>query len=282
MKHPVLQLRVVTGPNEVVSCPELHKNTSTQRCVSCRYWKGLQRSVVEGTFVRCGYQHRDEETMEAAYDRSSIIHFEQTAECDRIGIELRNTTSRHIVVPIDFSPASLAAAELASDVAAAQESATVTLLSVVTARDVAPVRKRLRLVEERIARQLGSAAVRLRSTIHTGNPVDELLRLAATGVDLVVMGIRGINSLGSGIGSVARLMIEQAACSVLCVRGDTQDSTEHPTLARGSVATLVVAAPVALALPRKRIKNDNREGTSFGGEERLWTELFKQRCRALI
>src|ERR1700758_5380770 len=74
----------------------------------------------------------------------------------------------------------------------------------------------------------GSRGSRIVSKILTGNPVDMICNYAdELGVDLVVVGSRGLGNAGTLIlGSVSEKVVRKCSHSVLVVKGDQQGSSD--------------------------------------------------------
>ncbi len=140
-----------------------------------------------------------------------------------------------ILVPYDGSQSSVRALELAGDIAAKYK-ASLTALHVVTGGKVpsslehfaeiehlddedVPMALGERLLEDadRIARRSGAATVTtLRSQ---GDPASEILGKAADGIDLIVIGSRGLGELrGLLLGSVSHKVTQLAKCACITVR----------------------------------------------------------------
>lgn len=130
-------------------------------------------------------------------------------------------TFHSILVPVDGSPASLAALEQAI-VIAQDYDAHVHMLQVTPARD--PLSAETRDDIEDVVFAAAGRARHLLGPLFTvesivGEPVHEIIAYAQDGFDLIVVGTRG----GSGrmhalMGSVAESIVRNAPCPVLTVR----------------------------------------------------------------
>jgi nucleotide-binding universal stress UspA family protein len=127
---------------------------------------------------------------------------------------------RHILVPVDGSPASLAALEHAVTLASDYD-AKVEVLHVI------PIETPLAMRDEEAERGISAAIVRAREALGglvtyrtaSGEPLREIVRAGRSGVDLIVMGTHGrIGRLHSLLGSVAEGVVRNAACPVMTVR----------------------------------------------------------------
>lgn len=142
-----------------------------------------------------------------------------------------------ILVPVDFSPQSDRAAEVALEVATAI-GAEIHLLHVYgipvgiagpgiydTALPVTVMTdlrdSAAKALEERVAR-LGAGGVKVSGLVREGVPAQSIVEVAEElGAGLIVMGTRGLSGLKHVLlGSVAERTIRQAACPVLTVPGE--------------------------------------------------------------
>lgn len=133
-------------------------------------------------------------------------------------------TLESILVPIDGSPASLAALDHA--VTLAQDyGASVDVLHVVPIRDplTAEVRAESeRAIEAAVERAKQALGDRLRRSRKVGDPLVEIVQHARDRVDLIVLGTHGrIGRLHELLGSIAEGVIRNAPCPVLTVRDQT-------------------------------------------------------------
>lgn len=161
-------------------------------------------------------------------------------------------TIKKILVPVDFSAASLAGLEFAADLARTLR-ASLEVLHVVEIATYAPMMgvsvdlRRLREGHEqaalarleKLAAALGTRGVRCGAAIKIGIApyaiVDEAER---SGADLVVMATHGRHGVERLlIGSVAERVVRAAGCPVLTVRAGrrrTRRTSAKPRAARGS------------------------------------------------
>jgi nucleotide-binding universal stress UspA family protein len=150
-------------------------------------------------------------------------------------------TIRRILVPLDFSPASSAALELAVTLAKAND-ASVDVLHVwqppglmpTGLLAIAPGREGPPLTLEELARERAEVGLKdaratlehqhIQSHAHlgVGNPAQEILDVANTQhSDLIVIGTRGKGGLAHLLlGSVAEKVVRHAHCPVITVRGE--------------------------------------------------------------
>jgi nucleotide-binding universal stress UspA family protein len=147
---------------------------------------------------------------------------------------------RRVVVACDGSPDSLDAVRFLAGLPLGRET-TVSLLGVVTLPPVPPsgpemlalpwpptmdafiVEQKAELngVLARAAGELGGAVGHVERSVVVGHPAAEILAAAeAPGVDLVVIGARGLGLLGRLVlGSVSDRVVHHASCPVLVVKG---------------------------------------------------------------
>jgi nucleotide-binding universal stress UspA family protein len=134
---------------------------------------------------------------------------------------------RKILCPVDFDPNSVAALDLARDLAR-QNRASIFLFHVVPMPAEGPergvvYREREDEAEkhlERLARARLKGKVRYQISVVTGRPDRSVINAVRnTGADLVVMGTRGRKGLSRLLlGSVAERVAREARCPVLIVR----------------------------------------------------------------
>jgi universal stress protein A len=147
---------------------------------------------------------------------------------------------RKILVPTDFSPSSIAALEIAGELAARLDAA-LTLINVYEVPELitssiasavgttAAVLQQLesdfaavsaKRLEELLAAHPVAPGVRVERSLARGTPWVQIIRLAEeAGFDLIVMGTRGRTELAQMVlGSVAAKVIRKAPCPVMTVR----------------------------------------------------------------
>jgi len=73
-------------------------------------------------------------------------------------------------------------------------------------------------VLERSRMLLAEAGVKADFIVAHGNPVEEILREARKGYDLLILGFEGVGKRTFGIGSVGSRVLEKAPCSVMVVK----------------------------------------------------------------
>ena len=134
-------------------------------------------------------------------------------------------TLQTILVPVDGSPASLAALDDAV-VLAQDYNARIEVLHIIPPEDpLAPdVRdetdRAMDAAIERAKESLGED--RITRTVKVGDPLLEIVKQARDRVDLIVMGTHGrIGRLHELLGSIAEGVIRNAPCPVLTVRDQT-------------------------------------------------------------
>ena len=133
---------------------------------------------------------------------------------------------RRVLVPIDFSPPSMAALEPASSLARAF-GASLEILSVIEGGD--PGDEGTEQTEKLRVASAGLACGETpRIVVRSGKPSEEILaEAAARDIDLIVMGSRGLSPVEQiTLGSVAESAIQNASCPVLVVK-------EHLVLGSG-------------------------------------------------
>lgn len=118
----------------------------------------------------------------------------------------RELRPRRMVVGVDGSPRSVAAADVAAALAKRFDADLTTITG---------------LGGKRVDPQAVSAAFPTSNVVDVG-PVDALVR-ASKSADLVVVGSRGLHGL-TALGSVSERVAHRADCSVLVVRSPTEDS----------------------------------------------------------
>lgn len=150
-------------------------------------------------------------------------------------------SSRSILCPVDFSPASLVAVSLASE-EAVRRNATLDLVHVWLpgldmTGEVPPIPLSQKPPVETLARELRSLAVDLPDDgvgIHVkgGDPVDAIVQLAeALGSELLVLGTHASDELPHWmIGSVCRPLLERSPCPLLICRGPAKPSPSNQSL----------------------------------------------------
>jgi nucleotide-binding universal stress UspA family protein len=130
-------------------------------------------------------------------------------------------TLHSILVPIDGSPASLAALEHAM-VLAEDYGATIEVLHIVLPNDPLTAAARVeieRAMDASVERAREALGERLSRRTVVGEPLREIIDAAENDVDLIVMGTHGlIGRLHSVLGSVAEGTVRNAPCPVLTVR----------------------------------------------------------------
>jgi len=150
---------------------------------------------------------------------------------------------KKILVPIDGSDASRAAAETAVELAKNCGSE-ITFLTVVEIRhefvfanysdhalmgpDYLEIRENLLRMDtenstrmlDKVVESLDCAGLKTGKTVVTGDPYAQIVNTAAEGeYDMIVMGHRGLNPLKRlFIGSVAKKVVDDSPCSVLIVK----------------------------------------------------------------
>ena len=135
---------------------------------------------------------------------------------------------KHIAVAVDGSENSMRAVNQAIDLAKASEGAQVDILSVI-AIDVYsdmvydPVKAHGEAQTELVQPALGAfaqAGITPELVLLHGRPADEIVRYAnKNGVDLIVIGSRGLNALQEfAIGSVSHKVIKHSTCPTLVVK----------------------------------------------------------------
>jgi nucleotide-binding universal stress UspA family protein len=145
------------------------------------------------------------------------------------------TELRRILVPVDFSACSRAALDYASFLAQ-RLGATVDVVHVWDAPPYLGPEVLLHIPGETrltLAQFAGARAQRdlehflasvehpgvVKGRVETGDPCDTILRLAAEGYDLIVMGTHGRSGLAHVLlGSVAEKVVRRAPCPVLTIR----------------------------------------------------------------
>jgi nucleotide-binding universal stress UspA family protein len=149
-----------------------------------------------------------------------------------------------ILVPIDFSDFSRRALEVATDMAS-RLGATLLLVHILPAipdlpKDVSIFKEGTynRELNESAAKQLSELAttlantnVKVRTEVGTANDVGmELVRIAEhDNVDIIVIATHGMTGWRRiAFGSVARKVVEQAACPVLVLRAKVADHSAEP------------------------------------------------------
>lgn len=143
----------------------------------------------------------------------------------------RRTMIRRILVPVDFSPASLHALDYAVD-RAREWSATIVLLHVLepmlaesrfSAPRLSTLKTEVRLVKQRLlflARKRVGARIPVKPWLLNGEAGEQILKAAErTGSDLIIMGSAGRKGLQRLLlGSVAERVVRNANCPVTIVR----------------------------------------------------------------
>jgi nucleotide-binding universal stress UspA family protein len=140
----------------------------------------------------------------------------------------RSAGIRSILTPVDGSPSSRRAVQLAAGMARAFE-ARLTLLHVVPVHEIPVLMAEAEdpREEPQATLVLGEAAKRARAlgvepeiVVRRGHPAAQILRLAeATRPDLIVMGTRALSSARSVLmGSVSRAVARRAKSQVVLVR----------------------------------------------------------------
>lgn len=147
---------------------------------------------------------------------------------------------KHILIPVDGSPAAFKALDLAIDLAERYQGAALTLLHVMPPREVPDAIRRFAEVEhikegvqwlysrevaDNIMREAerhteGRKVGPVKVIVDNGDPARLVCRLAAdVGVDAIVMGTRGLSDLaGVVLGSVSHKVTHLAPCTVITVR----------------------------------------------------------------
>jgi nucleotide-binding universal stress UspA family protein len=134
---------------------------------------------------------------------------------------------KRILSAVDFSPDSVEGFRIAVEMSSVP-SASLHLLHVIEARPTVPVDAASEIVEEanaaidRLVAACGPIpeSTEFTTEIANGEPFDEILsRARAWRADLIVLGAKGVASLGSIIlGGTAEHVMREAPCSVLTVR----------------------------------------------------------------
>ena len=135
-------------------------------------------------------------------------------------------TITRVLVPVDFSPASLAALDYARD-CALQLGGTLSVLHVL--EGATPANGSADHAESDAARQL---ARRLANTptviaphiaiVHAPDAAAAIVKHAhATGAELIIMGLNGYEHGDFFMGSVAQQVVRQAPCPVMTLRAGT-------------------------------------------------------------
>jgi nucleotide-binding universal stress UspA family protein len=163
------------------------------------------------------------------------------------------TTFKKILVPIDFSPPSFDALEVAIDLAK-QVGGALCLIHVdppLTSASLSPLPfSGLDLVtsasreacEEQLLDAAAAARVsgvsNVRATLLGGTPASAIVEFAKReACDLIVIGTRGRSGLARMLGSVAERVLRHAPCGVLAVRH--KDAAEHQSMEpHGALNTL--------------------------------------------
>jgi nucleotide-binding universal stress UspA family protein len=150
---------------------------------------------------------------------STSLAVARYATCAAAVVQGRPRRLRTMLVAVDDSPAARAAGEFLSRFEPADDSRT-TLLHVLPEPAVADVRAKA----EQILAETRTALPGLRGAVETmvvaGDPAQEIVRLAReSDVDLVVMGARGLRTLGRlFLGSVSEAVLHHAGRPVIIVR----------------------------------------------------------------